>query len=530
MQLWSPPTPPQDDSDLYIDYSLCFLYEQGIIPESELPAVYVKKEVKRTRADAGFFMDGRRPVKIRKEDNYFPPRSLFDRPSPALAKLRRDLKLQRYRGNFKPIIQLSGLKQQQQQQAQMPAKPLVEPEGMAEWAIYEDMVLLNIIQNMQGLPLNLMLLSPGHTPNWDLVADIVNQTSRVYRTPKQCRYRYEAVIVPREEGKLIENPKKQPKKTKNPLKAASPPKGIRALRTSQLFINDNNMSFTKMMKTNFDFIKAAFMKKAPQLKQMLVNPSMKNPKHASVLIEFGVTNYEAPLTPIEIAARRAEKMKERNRNLPAVVQQQQQQPQQQQQQQARSVSLSADSRPVGYRVDQLGSTPASPKQQQQAQQQAQAVQQPPELVQQQQATQQITPSQQTQQITTHLPNAQSSQQPTAAFVVQQQVPGVLPSVATIVQAAQSIQATRTGNVNISHQQQPQIVKVVAASPHSTNMLNTVQSQRCHQTGDSGLSDPSDQSVRMSENVVWNNHPVSNDSFFSIFACSGVFMTFSYFLL
>lgn len=91
---------------------MCFLYEQEIIPESELPPVYIKKEVKRSRADAGFLMDGRRPMKIRKEDNYFPPRSLFDRPSPALAKLRRDLKTQRYRGNFKPLIQITTIKQQ----------------------------------------------------------------------------------------------------------------------------------------------------------------------------------------------------------------------------------------------------------------------------------------------------------------------------------------------------------------------------------------------------------------------------------
>lgn len=219
--------------------------------------------------------------------------------------------------------------------AQLQAKQLIEPEGIAEWAIYEDMALLNIIQNMQGLPLNLMLLSPGHTPNWDLVADVVNQISRVYRTPKQCRSRYEHVIVPREEGKLIENPKKQPKKTKNPTKPQSPPKPIRALRTSQLFINDNNNSFTKLMKSNFDFVKAAYMKKAPQLKQILVNPSMKNPKHAAVLAEFGVTNYDQPLSPVEIAARRAEKMKERNRTV-GVMQQQQvhsqttQQPTQQQ--------------------------------------------------------------------------------------------------------------------------------------------------------------------------------------------------------
>lgn len=311
-------------------------------------------------------------------------------------------------------------------QPQIQTKPLIEPEGMAEWAIYEDAAILNVIQNIQGLPLNLLLLSPGHTPNWDFVADVVNQISRVYRPPKQCRYRYEAVIVPREEGKLIENPKKQPKKSKNPFKPPSPPKTIRALRTSQLFINDNNNAFTKLMKSNFDFIKAAYMKKPPTLKQVLVNPSMKNPKHAAVLSEFGVTNYDQPLSPIDIAARRAEKIKERNRNLPGSIQQQQ-------------------------TVQQL---------------QIQAPQ-----IQQAQGT----------KITTHIPavaagQPQVTQQPQQQQLIQlqQQVQGgvtqVLPSVATIVQAAHSLQASRAG----THQQQQQIVKVVPASQQTSNIMNTVQ--------------------------------------------------------
>lgn len=436
--MWCPPTPPQDDSDLYIDYSLCFLYDQDVISEPELPPVYVKKELKRNRTENSMFIDGRRPVKIRKEDNYFPPRSLFDRPSPALAKLRRDLKIQRYRGNFKPLMQLSTLKQQQQT-TPIPVKPLVEPEGMAEWSIYEDKALLNIIQNMQGLPLNLMLLSPGHTPNWDLVADIVNQTSRVYRTPKQCRYRYEAVIVPREEGKLVENPKKQPKKQKNPLKTSPMAKGIRALRTSQLFANDKNASFTKMVRTNFEFIKTAYVKKQPHVKQILINPSLKNPKHAAVLSDFGITNYDMPLSPFEIAARRAEKLKERNRGLPTGSIQQ---------------------------IAQVGTV-------------AQVQNQPiPELVQHVPAQHSPQVVQATQQITAHIPNASVGQQSATAYVVQQQVPSgvtqVLPSVATIVQAAQSIQASRAANVNMSHQQQTQIVKVVAASPHTSNIINSVQ--------------------------------------------------------
>lgn len=297
--MWCPPTPPQDENDMYIDHALAFLYDTGaVIPEQNLPAIYVKKDYKRNRIDAGFFTDGRRPLKLRKEESYYAPRSLFDRPSPAMAKIRRDLKLQRNRGIIRSIPNIS-IKQQ------VPLKPLAEPEGMAEWFIYEDMAILNVIQNLQGLPLSLMLLSPGHTPNWDLVADIVNQTSRTYRSPKQCRYRYEMVIVPREEGKLLESPKKQ-KKNKNPMK--TPIKNNRSLRTSQIFASDNNSSFTKLTKLKFESIKNAIAKKPPQLKQVLINSNMKNPKHLSVLTEFGVLAYDIPPSPFDIAIKRHERM------------------------------------------------------------------------------------------------------------------------------------------------------------------------------------------------------------------------------
>jgi len=48
-----------------------------------------------------------------------------------------------------------------------------------------------------------MIVNPAHTPNWDMVADVVNSCSRVYRSPKQCRLRYETVIIPREEGRIM---------------------------------------------------------------------------------------------------------------------------------------------------------------------------------------------------------------------------------------------------------------------------------------------------------------------------------------
>lgn len=150
-------------------------------------------------------------MKVRqKEESVFAPRSLFDRPSPALAKMRRDMKLHKYRGGIvrSPINVLSPVKA-----TVTLAKPPLDQENVLEWMIHEDWALLQAIQVYQGLPLNLMILSPGHTPNWDLVADIVNNTSRIYRSPKQCRSRYESVIIPREEGKLLYDttPKKQKK-------------------------------------------------------------------------------------------------------------------------------------------------------------------------------------------------------------------------------------------------------------------------------------------------------------------------------
>ena len=58
------------------------------------------------------------------------------------------------------------------------------------------------VKQLLELPLNLPIVSPAHTPNWDLVSDVVNSCSRIYRSPKQCRNRYENVIIPREEGKV----------------------------------------------------------------------------------------------------------------------------------------------------------------------------------------------------------------------------------------------------------------------------------------------------------------------------------------
>lgn len=50
--MWAPPTPPHDDNDVYMDQTLLFLYEPSIMPEAQLPPVYVKKEKKKIKVES----------------------------------------------------------------------------------------------------------------------------------------------------------------------------------------------------------------------------------------------------------------------------------------------------------------------------------------------------------------------------------------------------------------------------------------------------------------------------------------------
>ncbi|CAN8016135.1 unnamed protein product [Ixodes persulcatus] len=252
LQIWAPPTPPQDENDLYIDYSVGFLYEPSVMSESNLPEIHVKKEAKRLKVDAlstggcPLPLLSRGPVqKARKEDAVHIPKSLFDRPTAAILKMRREAKMQKVKnlmvsgGGGIPGGSTGGLAVPKalvggplagvrplNPGAFMAARPLVDlSQDTPEWLIHEDWAALQVLQQMQDIPLNLTVLSPGHTPNWDLMSDVVNAVSRIYRSPKQCKDRYETVIVPREEGKILydTNPKKQ-KKTKGIYKGKENPR------------------------------------------------------------------------------------------------------------------------------------------------------------------------------------------------------------------------------------------------------------------------------------------------------------------
>nr|XP_060641640.1 E1A-binding protein p400 isoform X5 [Anolis sagrei ordinatus] len=334
MPLWTPPTPPQDDNDIYIDSVMCLMYETSPIPESKLPPVYVRKERKRHKTDPSA---AGRKKKQRHGETVIPPRSLFDRATPGMLKMRREGKEQK-----KNIL----LKQQTQFAKPLPTlvKPAAEVgQDNPEWLISEDWALLQAVKQLLELPLNLAVVSPAHTPNWDLVSDVVNSCSRVYRSPKQCRNRYENVVIPREEGKTF-----------NELIPATPhqTKNSRPLRTNQLYAQDEGATHTQLYTNHFEIMKMIAGKRSPPIKPLLgMNPFQKNPKHTSVLAESGI-NYDKPLPPIQVASLRAERIAKEKKALAEQQRAQQQAgPQQQQQagqQQVQQVAVQqAQSQPQG---------------------------------------------------------------------------------------------------------------------------------------------------------------------------------------
>lgn len=77
----------------------------------------------------------------RPNENIFPhlPRSMFDRASGALLKMRNDIRIQRYRGIYRPMtMTLASLK------PPLPARPVPEPPHVPDWLIHEDYALLQV--------------------------------------------------------------------------------------------------------------------------------------------------------------------------------------------------------------------------------------------------------------------------------------------------------------------------------------------------------------------------------------------------
>eukprot|EP00096_Caligus_rogercresseyi_P010482 TRINITY_DN3834_c0_g1_i1.p1 TRINITY_DN3834_c0_g1~~TRINITY_DN3834_c0_g1_i1.p1 ORF type:complete len:1366 (-),score=440.93 TRINITY_DN3834_c0_g1_i1:987-5051(-) len=367
MPLWPAPSPsaPTIDTGLQDqEFHLSFWYSTDrLMEDSELPPVYAKKEsLKRSSLEAG--ITGELPEikpKLKKEESSaHAPRSLFDRPSPALLKARKDIRVGKFRLNSSSSAHTPSVVHTSSSSPVNSAvagirNPLprtqVEAENSPEWLIQEDWALHQAVEDLLELPLNLTVIHPGHTPNWDMVSDMVNSVSRIYRGPRQCKNRYESIVVPREEGRilydiippppppaslpaspssssnlpallnggLLHNSKKSKKSnsssnnSKNLLKIVpSSASGLvsksnRPMKTSQLYLQDNNSKWSGLYRSRFENIKSVANKRSPTAKPILVNPTQKNPKHAAVLAESGIS-YEAPLNPILVAQNRAERL------------------------------------------------------------------------------------------------------------------------------------------------------------------------------------------------------------------------------
>ncbi|XP_025194829.1 helicase domino isoform X2 [Melanaphis sacchari] len=239
----------------------------------------------------------------RPNENIFPhlPRSMFDRASGALLKMRNDIRIQRYRGINRPMtMTLASLK------PPLPARPVPEPPHVPDWLIHEDYALLQAVQRVQEMTLNLVILCPAHTPNWDLVSELVNMMSRVYRSPKQCKNRYESVIVAREEGRMLQEQllKKQKKKIN------------RGLRTSQIYTTDGNRTHTQLLISRFNGLLSVAAKRQPLCRtnsqyvpsQSANTPLIPNASHIAILKENYDVDYNVPLGPMQVISRRTDRM------------------------------------------------------------------------------------------------------------------------------------------------------------------------------------------------------------------------------
>lgn len=165
-----------------------------------------------------------RKPKVRRDEVICLPKSIFDRQTPNFAKVRRELKLQKLRcvtkGNdsdpfamqkffhtfsLNPLGQslssetiVTTVHKQVQQYNNTNILLAYTQEQLPPWTIQEEWVLLMVIQHLQDLPVNLCMLTPGHTPNWELVSEVISDVGFTHRSFKMCEYHFAANVQKRE--------------------------------------------------------------------------------------------------------------------------------------------------------------------------------------------------------------------------------------------------------------------------------------------------------------------------------------------
>ncbi|XP_066835166.1 E1A-binding protein p400-like isoform X1 [Anser cygnoides] len=191
MPIWTPPVVPENHNDVYTDSVMRLMYSSTPIPESKLPPPFVRKARKRQRTDLP--SSGERKKHCHRR---IPPPSLFDQVTPRTLKTRQKSKAQK-----------AHLLVKQQAYFARPLSAHIKSaagtwQDSPAWLISEDVALLKVVKELLALPLNLAILSPAQTVNWDFVSDVVNSCNYVYRSPEQCQNHYIKTFVGAE-GKNI---------------------------------------------------------------------------------------------------------------------------------------------------------------------------------------------------------------------------------------------------------------------------------------------------------------------------------------
>ena len=90
-------------------------------------------------------------------------------------------------------------------------------------------------------------------------------------------------------------------------------KNNRAMKTQQLYIQDNNRALMTYFNVHFDSVRCLAGKRTTTARSTLVSPLAKSTKHAMLMSEYGI-QYDQPLSPVNIATLRADRIAKDNRD------------------------------------------------------------------------------------------------------------------------------------------------------------------------------------------------------------------------
>lgn len=239
LQMWCPPTPPSGDGDVYCDSWARALYRAGPAPDALLPPV------------------PRREPRAARE-----PRRVRPAPRPSHAPLS--------------LFERAGPRPRPRPRA-APHAPAQGAHPQPDWAPSEDAALRRALR-LQRLPAE---PPAALAPNWEWAAELVGGVARVYRSPRACRDRHDALADP-------ERARRRHRR---------PPAARRRL--------DDDAPRPPLAR--MDAMRDAAERRRAMPKRRHDEQAQHNPKHAALLLEHGV-ELDAPPTPMEVASRRAERI------------------------------------------------------------------------------------------------------------------------------------------------------------------------------------------------------------------------------